>query len=113
VQATDLPRTYSDHATHNLTNICIREKRYLVAVLLTSYTLYLQDVGRLALPSLLTQLCREDLTDDTDMAKALLETLHVLCEVEETETGKVAKGDTGVANVDVFLKVCLAIFRRV
>lgn len=39
------------------------------------------------------------------MTKSVLETLHVLCEVEENETGKLSKAGSGLANVDGFLKV--------
>ncbi|KAH9824431.1 p115 like vesicle tethering protein [Melampsora americana] len=66
------------------------------------------EVGRLALPAILDVLCREDLADDVDMAKSVLETLHVLCEVEENETGKLSKTGSGLANVDVFLKASQA-----
>ena len=46
-----------------------------------------QDVGQAALPILLTMLER-DAPEDMDTAKAVLETLNMLCEVEDQE-GKV------------------------
>ncbi|CAH7688088.1 p115 like vesicle tethering protein [Phakopsora pachyrhizi] len=63
-----------------------------------------KDVGAVALQALLDLMCKPDAGDDVEMAKAILETLHILCEVEESDPGKVSKTDTGVANVDTFLK---------
>lgn len=71
----------------------------------------LQDVGRLALPAIMDVLCREDIAEDVDMAKAVLETLHILCEVEETEAVKLSRTNSGLANVDTFLKVGDSVFK--
>ncbi|KNZ50098.1 hypothetical protein VP01_45g9 [Puccinia sorghi] len=40
------------------------------------------------------------------MAKAVLETLNILCEVEEAEPGRPSKTDCGVSHVDTFLMAC-------
>ncbi|GAA6001670.1 hypothetical protein JCM10207_002257 [Rhodosporidiobolus poonsookiae] len=59
------------------------------------------DVGSRALPILLGVL-EEDATQDVEMAKAVVETLSLLCEVEEVD-GRPVRDDSGVRNTDVFL----------
>lgn len=49
----------------------------------------MQDVGQAALPILLTMLER-DAPEDMETAKAVLETLNLLCEVDESHDGKVS-----------------------
>ncbi|OAV93002.1 hypothetical protein PTTG_02810 [Puccinia triticina 1-1 BBBD Race 1] len=66
------------------------------------------EVGQVALPAILDLLGEPGLADDLDMAKALLETLNILCEVEETEPGRAAQTDCGVAHVDTFLMKIVA-----
>ncbi|GAA6051299.1 hypothetical protein JCM3770_006800 [Rhodotorula araucariae] len=59
------------------------------------------EVGSRALPILLGVL-EEDATQDTEMAKAVVETLSLLCEVEEHD-GRPVRDDSGLRNTDVFL----------
>ncbi|GAA5978532.1 hypothetical protein JCM11641_007976 [Rhodosporidiobolus odoratus] len=59
------------------------------------------DVGSRALPILLGVL-EEDAKDDVEMAKAVVETMSLLCEVEEVD-GRPVRDDSGVRNTDVFL----------
>ncbi|KAA1114496.1 hypothetical protein PGT21_011207 [Puccinia graminis f. sp. tritici] len=61
------------------------------------------EVGQVALPAILDLLAEPGLVDDLDMAKAVLETLNILCEIEETEPGRPSKTDCGVTHVDTFL----------
>jgi len=61
------------------------------------------EVGQVALPVLLDLIAEPGLTEDLDMAKAVLETLNILCEVEEAEPGRPSKTDCGVSHVDTFL----------
>lgn len=57
-----------------------------------------------------------DVKEDPDICKAALETLLVLCEVEEADStesskgkAKVAKDDLGLKHTDVVLSVCMVI----
>ncbi|GAA5832882.1 hypothetical protein JCM11251_000516 [Rhodosporidiobolus azoricus] len=59
------------------------------------------DVGSRALPILLGVL-EEDAKEDLEMAKAVVETLSLLCEVEEVD-GRPVRDDSGLRNTDVFL----------
>ncbi|GAA5899956.1 hypothetical protein JCM6882_007011 [Rhodosporidiobolus microsporus] len=59
------------------------------------------DVGSRALPVLLGVL-EEDAKEDLEMAKAVVETLSLLCEVEEVD-GRPVRDDSGIRNTDVFL----------
>ncbi|GAA5926865.1 hypothetical protein JCM3775_007063 [Rhodotorula graminis] len=59
------------------------------------------EVGSRALPILLGVL-EEDAAEDTEMAKAVVETLSLLCEVEEHD-GRPVRDDSGLRNTDVFL----------
>ncbi|GAA6000461.1 uncharacterized protein JCM10292_001526 [Rhodotorula paludigena] len=59
------------------------------------------EVGGRALPILLGVL-DEDAAEDTEMAKAVVETLSLLCEVEEVD-GRPVRDDSGLRNSDVFL----------
>ncbi|BGP67356.1 Vesicle-mediated ER to Golgi transport protein [Rhodotorula toruloides] len=59
------------------------------------------EVGARALPILLGVL-EDDAAEDTEMAKAVVETLSLLCEVEEVE-GRPVRDDSGLRNTDVFL----------
>ncbi|KWU45465.1 hypothetical protein RHOSPDRAFT_16490, partial [Rhodotorula sp. JG-1b] len=59
------------------------------------------EVGSQALPILLGVL-EDDAAEDTEMAKAVVETLSLLCEVEEVD-GRVLRDDSGLRNSDVFL----------
>ncbi|KAM0793553.1 hypothetical protein ACM66B_000990 [Microbotryomycetes sp. NB124-2] len=59
------------------------------------------DVGQRALPILLGVL-QEDAPEDVEIGKAVVETLSLLCEVEEVD-GKPARDDSGLRNSDVFL----------
>ncbi|KAA1127739.1 hypothetical protein PGTUg99_000129 [Puccinia graminis f. sp. tritici] len=61
------------------------------------------EVGQVALPAILDLLAEPGLVDDLDMAKAVLETLNILCAIEETEPGRPSKTDCGVTHVDTFL----------
>ncbi|BGP21760.1 transporter [Rhodotorula toruloides] len=59
------------------------------------------EVGARALPILLGVL-EDDAAEDTEMAKAVVETLSLLCEVEEQD-GRPVRDDSGLRNTDVFL----------
>ncbi|ORY56205.1 p115 like vesicle tethering protein [Leucosporidium creatinivorum] len=59
------------------------------------------EVGSRALPILLGVL-QEDAPEDVEIAKAVVETLSLLCEVEEVE-GRPVRDDSGIRNTDVFL----------
>ncbi|GAA5980168.1 hypothetical protein JCM10908_001559 [Rhodotorula pacifica] len=59
------------------------------------------EVGTQALPILLGVL-EDDAAEDTEMAKAVVETLSLLCEVEEVD-GRPVRDDSGLRNSDVFL----------
>ncbi|KAK4055135.1 Vesicle-mediated ER to Golgi transport protein [Microbotryomycetes sp. JL201] len=59
------------------------------------------EVGQRALPILLGVL-QEDAPEDVEIGKAVVETLSLLCEVEEVD-GKPAREDSGLRNSDVFL----------
>ncbi|GAA5849938.1 hypothetical protein JCM8547_000958 [Rhodosporidiobolus lusitaniae] len=59
------------------------------------------DVGTRALPILLGVL-EEDAQEDVEMAKAVVETMSLLCEVEEVD-GRPVRDDSGLRNTDVFL----------
>ncbi|KAH9473153.1 hypothetical protein Pst134EA_000231 [Puccinia striiformis f. sp. tritici] len=61
------------------------------------------EVGQVAFPAILDLLGEPGLEEDLDMARAVLETLNILCEVEEGEPGRPSKTDCGVAHVDTFL----------
>ncbi|PLW51949.1 hypothetical protein PCASD_00881 [Puccinia coronata f. sp. avenae] len=61
------------------------------------------EVGQVALPAMLDLLSEPGLADDQDMAKAVLETLNILCELEETEPGRPPTANCGVTHVDTFL----------
>ncbi|GJN91820.1 hypothetical protein Rhopal_004843-T1 [Rhodotorula paludigena] len=67
----------------------------------TDAVLIPQEVGGRALPILLGVL-DEDAAEDTEMAKAVVETLSLLCEVEEVD-GRPVRDDSGLRNSDVFL----------
>jgi hypothetical protein len=68
-----------------------------------------QEVGQVGLPAMLDLLSEPGLADDQDMAKAVLETLNILCELEETEPGRPPTANCGVTHVDTFLMACLSI----
>ncbi|SCV68561.1 BQ2448_682 [Microbotryum intermedium] len=59
-------------------------------------------VGQRALPILLGVL-EEDAPEDVEMAKAVVETVSLLCEVEEVDSRPV-RDDSGLRNTDVFLQ---------
>ncbi|GAA5870110.1 hypothetical protein JCM3774_002595 [Rhodotorula dairenensis] len=59
------------------------------------------EVGSQALPILLGVL-EDDAAEDTEMAKAVVETLSLLCEVEEVD-GRPVRDDSGLRNSDAFL----------
>ncbi|GAA5859616.1 hypothetical protein JCM1840_006374 [Sporobolomyces johnsonii] len=59
------------------------------------------EVGSRALPILLGVL-EEDAGEDVEVAKAVVETLSLLCEVEEVD-GRPVRDDSGLRNTDVFL----------
>lgn len=61
------------------------------------------EVGQLALPTLLDLLCEPGVGDDVDMARALLETINILCEVEEPQPGRPSQSDCGLSHVDTLL----------
>ncbi|BGO92969.1 hypothetical protein NBRC10512_004190 [Rhodotorula toruloides] len=67
------------------------------------------EVGARALPILLGVL-EDDAAEDTEMAKAVVETLSLLCEVEEVE-GRPVRDDSGLRNTDVFLATPTALHR--
>ncbi|SCZ90568.1 BZ3500_MvSof-1268-A1-R1_Chr1-3g02071 [Microbotryum saponariae] len=60
------------------------------------------EVGQRALPILLGVL-EEDAPEDVEMAKAVVETLSLLCEVEEVDSRPV-RDDSGLRNTDGFLQ---------
>lgn len=59
------------------------------------------EVGARALPILLGVL-EEDAPEDVEIAKAVVETFSLLCEVEEVD-GRTVRDDSGLRNTDVFL----------
>ncbi|KAL8283699.1 hypothetical protein RQP46_005494 [Phenoliferia psychrophenolica] len=59
------------------------------------------DVGSRALPILLGVL-EEDAPEDVEIAKAVVETFSLLCEIEEVD-GRPVRDDSGLRNTDVFL----------
>jgi len=63
-----------------------------------------KDVGQLALAGLLSVL-DTDAKDDVDSGKAVLETLHILCQVDSPEGVKVARDDVGMKHTDILLSV--------
>ncbi|MBW0473962.1 hypothetical protein O181_013677 [Austropuccinia psidii MF-1] len=62
------------------------------------------DVGRVALPALLDLICQPEIADDVDMAKAVLETLHTLCEIQETGHMGTSPKDCALEHIDIFIK---------
>ncbi|KDQ20259.1 hypothetical protein BOTBODRAFT_27675 [Botryobasidium botryosum FD-172 SS1] len=61
------------------------------------------DVGEHALEPLLVVLIN-DAQHDADVAKAVLETLNILCECQQPpEGGKISKDDVGIRHTDVFV----------
>ncbi|KAM0756160.1 hypothetical protein T439DRAFT_22282 [Meredithblackwellia eburnea MCA 4105] len=59
------------------------------------------EVGSRALPILLGVL-EEDAPEDVEIAKAVVETFSLLCEIEEVD-GRPVRDDSGLRNTDVFL----------
>ncbi|GAA5977386.1 hypothetical protein JCM5350_002448 [Sporobolomyces pararoseus] len=67
------------------------------------------EVGSRALPILLGVL-EDDATQDVETAKAVVETLSLLCEVEEVD-GRPVRDDSGLRNTDSFLSTPSALHR--